>query len=345
MSSDRKYAFECAKLVAAQLADAAGYEAVQQSSLDILSDILLRYMDQVSAASHANAELCGRSESNALDVLLSLNDLGFTVDTLLGYIKQNPSIPFSNDIQPFPDRKTPPKRTPAFAAIGEIPPPHIPTYLPAFPDAHTYKETAVFPSRNQNDVVKRQVDLTKQREEAQSAFVKLQSRLSPDNAVLTEAAKRDAPEEGAAAEAGLSIDQVIQDVDQQQQQQPITTINVFNLAPSAWEASQAASVPPALLPSAINEPSASSWNWKEHLEKGATLASSGRPLQDAFEPAYLTDGGDRQGRRREKGRSGVTIDSTKTRVEELLLRGGIVETAEATVEEEQLEAAFDKEMI
>jgi hypothetical protein len=339
MSSDRKYAIECAKLVAAQLADAAGYEAVQQSSLDILSDILLRYMDQISAASHANAELCGRSESNALDVLLSLNDLGFTIDTLLDYIKQNPSIPFSNDIHPFPARKPPPKRTPAFAAIGEIPPPHIPTYLPAFPDAHTYKETAVFPARNQNDVVKRQDDLTKQREEAQSAFVKLQARLSPENAVLTEAAKRDAPEEEAAkgelAESDPSTDQVMQDVDQQ----PTTTMNAFNLAPSAWEAT----VPPPLLPSAITEPSTSSWNWKEHLEKGAILASSGRPLEDAFEPAYFTDGGDRPGRR--KGRSGVTIDSTKTRVEELLLRGGIVETAEATVEEEQLEAALDKEMI
>lgn len=338
-SSDRKYAIECAKLVAAQLADAAGYEGVQQSSLDILSDLLLRYMDQVSAASHANAELCGRSESNALDVLLSLNDLGFTIDTLLDHIKQNPSIPFSNDIQPFPDRRPPPKRTPAFAAIGEAPPPHIPTYLPAFPDAHTYKETAIFPARNQNDVMKRQDDLTKQREEAQSAFVKLQARLSPDNAVLAEAAKRDAPEEEAAQEAGPSTDQVMQDVEQEPQP-TTTTLNAFNLAPSAWEASQATTAP---LPSAITEPSSSSWNWKEHLEKVATLATSGRPLQDSFEPAYFTDGGDRPGRR--KGRSGVTIDSTKTRVEELLLRGGIVETAEATVEEEQLEAALDKEMI
>lgn len=67
MSDD--YARAAARVAAAQLAEAAGFEAAQRSSLDVLADLLLRYTQELGAGSHAYAELAGRGESNELDVV------------------------------------------------------------------------------------------------------------------------------------------------------------------------------------------------------------------------------------------------------------------------------------
>ena len=63
------YAAKAARTAAAQLAEAAGFEAAQQSSLDTLADLLLRYIAEVGSASQGYAELAGRTESNPLDVV------------------------------------------------------------------------------------------------------------------------------------------------------------------------------------------------------------------------------------------------------------------------------------
>ncbi len=49
---------------------------------------------------------------------------------------------------------------------------HIPEYLPAFPDKHTYQFTAVYPNTNQ-DVNARRKQLIKQKRQVESALVKL----------------------------------------------------------------------------------------------------------------------------------------------------------------------------
>jgi histone H3/H4 len=68
MSQD-EYARRAARVAAAQLAEAAGFDRVQSSSLDILSDLLLRYIAEVGTASHAYAELANRTDANPLDVV------------------------------------------------------------------------------------------------------------------------------------------------------------------------------------------------------------------------------------------------------------------------------------
>jgi hypothetical protein len=49
---------------------------------------------------------------------------------------------------------------------------HIPEYLPAFPDKHTYQFTAVYPNMNQ-DINSRRKQLIKQKRQVESALVKL----------------------------------------------------------------------------------------------------------------------------------------------------------------------------
>ena len=53
-------------------------------------------------------------------------------------------VPFEHNIAPFPLRKKS-KPPPTFLARGEAPPPHIPAWLPALPDRHTYQATPAYP--------------------------------------------------------------------------------------------------------------------------------------------------------------------------------------------------------
>jgi histone H3/H4 len=64
-----QYAREAARVSALQLAYHAGFDVAQESCVEILADLLLRYVNEVGAGSHHYAELAGRSETNAVDVV------------------------------------------------------------------------------------------------------------------------------------------------------------------------------------------------------------------------------------------------------------------------------------
>lgn len=71
-----------ARVVASQIAEATGFDACQDSAVEILGDLLLRYLATVCTSSHSYAELAGRTQSNLSDVLLALEDLGVTPEDL-----------------------------------------------------------------------------------------------------------------------------------------------------------------------------------------------------------------------------------------------------------------------
>lgn len=77
-----EFSRSAARVIAAQIAEASGFEACQESAIEILADLLLRYLTTVCSSSHSYAELAGRSQSNLADVLLSLEELGVTADDL-----------------------------------------------------------------------------------------------------------------------------------------------------------------------------------------------------------------------------------------------------------------------
>ena len=58
-----------ARCAAGQIIDSAGFEAVQESALDMVTELIMRYISEVGAASHTYAELAGRTDTNALDVV------------------------------------------------------------------------------------------------------------------------------------------------------------------------------------------------------------------------------------------------------------------------------------
>ena len=64
-----QYALAAAQLAVAQLADDTGFDAMQRSTYSILSELTIRYMEEVGRLSHQNTELAGRTEPNAMDVV------------------------------------------------------------------------------------------------------------------------------------------------------------------------------------------------------------------------------------------------------------------------------------
>ena len=69
MSQD--YARALARITVAQIAEATGFQAVQQSAGDALAELLLQYVSEIGSATHAYAELAGRTDCNVNDVVSS----------------------------------------------------------------------------------------------------------------------------------------------------------------------------------------------------------------------------------------------------------------------------------
>lgn len=154
-----EFAQAIAKIAVAQICESEGFQTFQQSALETLSDVTIRYIRDVGKTAHYYANLAGRTECNVFDIIQGLEDLGSaqgflgasdiehclansgTVRELAHYVEGDP-IPFAYSLPQFPvvkDRKL----TPSFLQIGEEPPgEHIPTWLPAYPDPSTYAQSS-----------------------------------------------------------------------------------------------------------------------------------------------------------------------------------------------------------
>mmetsp|Transcript_6972 Transcript_6972/g.25683 ORF Transcript_6972/g.25683 Transcript_6972/m.25683 type:complete len:383 (-) Transcript_6972:696-1844(-) len=155
---------------------------VHESAVDCLSDILIRYVVEIGHATHSYSELAGRTECNLLDVFMGLSDLSKSdkiatdVQELLEHMKTAPEVPFIRPVPVFPVRREASKRlVPSFSEAGEQAPKHIPDFLPAFPDPHTYKHTPTFSGRAE-DAGRDKVLAHEQRRKAEEALMNLHTR-------------------------------------------------------------------------------------------------------------------------------------------------------------------------
>jgi transcription initiation factor TFIID subunit 8 len=111
------------RVVASQIAESTGFDACQDSAVEILGDLLLRYLATVCSGSHSYAELAGRSQSNLSDVLLALEDLGVTPEDLNQHMQLQVGTPACGQYPP----PTPTPYTPP--SLLHPPPPHTHTSL------------------------------------------------------------------------------------------------------------------------------------------------------------------------------------------------------------------------
>lgn len=128
------------------------FSSFQETALESLTDVVIQYIQNIGKTANFYANMAGRVEGNALDIVQALEDLGSglgfdgahdvdhcladsgVVKDIIRYTGEAEEIPFVYSLPRFPFNRG--KRpAPSFSEIGAEPPDeHIPIWLPAFPE-------------------------------------------------------------------------------------------------------------------------------------------------------------------------------------------------------------------
>ncbi|XP_027366376.1 transcription initiation factor TFIID subunit 8 [Abrus precatorius] len=194
-----------AKLAVAQVCEAAGFHGARDSALEALADVAIRYLVDLGKTSEFYANLSGRSQCSVFDVIRGFEDLesprGFLLRDVMNFVESVDEVPFANPIPSFPVIRER-RNIPSFVQMGETPPSkHIPAWLPALPDAHTYIHTPVWDERV-SDPREDKIEQARQRRKAERSLLSLQKRLLLRNGSVEAATPSTSldPEEGVAKE-------------------------------------------------------------------------------------------------------------------------------------------------
>lgn len=142
-----------ANVSTAQICGSVGYTAAESAALRALSDIAGRYLLSIGRLAADNAASHNRTDSNLLDLVLSLETLrstrGFSggsdptrpllesvvLKELMAFVRIFDEIPFAKPI--LKERSNlPSSASRSFAQMGkEVPMAHVPRWLPCFPDS------------------------------------------------------------------------------------------------------------------------------------------------------------------------------------------------------------------
>lgn len=172
-----------ARIAVSQICESEGFQTFQQSALETLADVAVRYVHNMGRAANFCANFAGRTECNVLDVMKAQEDLGSvqgfagasdieyclassgTAKEISRYVARAEEIPFAYSVPKFPFVKER-KLRPTFWQIGEEPPgEHIPSWLPAIPDP----EADIEPSTVKEEVVEPQTIKTELEKPCRSA--------------------------------------------------------------------------------------------------------------------------------------------------------------------------------
>lgn len=171
-----------AKLAVAQLCEATGFHSVKDSALESFADIVIRYLIDFGKTAEFHANLAGRSQCNVFDITRAWEDLeaprGFSngMREIMNYAESMPETPLAQPIPNFPVIRER-RNIPSFVQMGETPPSkHIPPWLPALPDPHTYIHTPVWDERV-SDPREDKIEQARQRRKAERSLLSLQKRL------------------------------------------------------------------------------------------------------------------------------------------------------------------------
>ncbi|KAF1316315.1 Transcription initiation factor, partial [Globisporangium splendens] len=180
ISSGDLFARSVSMMAVAHIARGVGFDAVQRSAGDALVDILAKYIQRIGGASKDIAELAGRTQPRATDVMQALQDMLPVPVELSDMTKalETAKRPLPRDIPAFPVRKRDiAGNTIEQTKIGnrEDLPPHVPSFLPPLPNRHTYSsESRVVVERDQ-DTKRTRLDLLGQKSHIQQSLHGLQT--------------------------------------------------------------------------------------------------------------------------------------------------------------------------
>ncbi|WZY74936.1 transcription initiation factor TFIID subunit 8-like [Brassica napus] len=138
--------------------EGARFSSFHETALETLTEVVIQYIQSVGKTTQFYANMAGRVEGNAMDIVQALEDLGSglgfsgapdverclaesgVVKDIIRYTAEAEEVPFVYSLPRFPFNRG--KRpAPSFAEVGaELPDEHIPVWLPAFPQTKVSNE-------------------------------------------------------------------------------------------------------------------------------------------------------------------------------------------------------------
>ncbi|CAH9083238.1 unnamed protein product [Cuscuta epithymum] len=193
-ASSHEFGSAISRIAVAQICQSVGFESSTEAAMNSFSEVIAKYISDLGKTATSYASLSGRSQCNVFDVIHGLEDfcphtglMGASEANICGvnsgvmkeiveYVEASEEIPFAQPVSRFPVIKIP-KMIPTFDQIGENPESkHIPRWLPAFPDPHTYVHTDTWNERV-SDPRDDKIELARQRRKAERSLLNLQQRL------------------------------------------------------------------------------------------------------------------------------------------------------------------------
>ncbi|XP_068125579.1 transcription initiation factor TFIID subunit 8 [Hyperolius riggenbachi] len=125
------------QVVVSSLLTEAGFESSEKAAVETLTEMLQSYLTEIGRSAKSFCEHTARTQPTLPDIVVSLIEMGFNVDTLPAYAKRSQRMVIT--APPVTNHPVAPK---ALSAGQNKPhPQHIPSHLPEFPDPHTYIKT------------------------------------------------------------------------------------------------------------------------------------------------------------------------------------------------------------
>ncbi|XP_039496606.1 uncharacterized protein LOC120454923 isoform X2 [Drosophila santomea] len=101
-----RYASDLALVVVAQITQTIGYSCTLSAPLELLQDILQKFVQEFARDMHGQMEHANRIEPNLNDARLSIKNLSINVQELLDYIANVEPVGFIRDVPQFPIGKS-----------------------------------------------------------------------------------------------------------------------------------------------------------------------------------------------------------------------------------------------
>ncbi|KAK3602912.1 hypothetical protein CHS0354_039328 [Potamilus streckersoni] len=139
-----KYSWSLLRVAVAQICQQLGWNSIHATPLELLTDVLERYLLQVARVTHRYAEQFGTSDPQLEDLALAFRHLGIEISELEEYISHIDSTPFAHEVLAYPAPKENNLQIPkSHSRELQHREEHIPDYLPLFYPEDELEETMV----------------------------------------------------------------------------------------------------------------------------------------------------------------------------------------------------------
>ncbi|XP_061218938.1 transcription initiation factor TFIID subunit 8 isoform X2 [Neopsephotus bourkii] len=128
------------QVVVSSLLTEAGFESAEKAAVETLTEMLQSYISEMGRSAKSYCEHTARTQPTLSDIVVTLVEMGFNVETLPAYAKRSQRMVIT--APPVTNQPVTPK---ALTAGQNKPhPSHIPSHFPEFPDPHTYIKTPTY---------------------------------------------------------------------------------------------------------------------------------------------------------------------------------------------------------